>query len=128
MGNCVAAKGEHARPPILSKTAEMAKPHQAEEATANTSPDKGAAKVPMNSQDVGRKSTESSCSLTESHRLRLKVELRVERPSEIDDSLVINKLADKSQLSHNNSIWNSDLRWPSNRNTATHEPQRNAQE
>lgn len=63
----------------------------------------------------------SSYSLTESHREKMKLQMEVIRASEIDNSRVINKLAENSQISYNNSIWNSNLHLVTQRNTIRQE-------
>jgi hypothetical protein len=66
---------------------------------------------------VARDTMLSNNSLTESHRAKLKMDFQVFRPSEIENSRVIEQLAEKSQISHNNSIWNSKLQLNSNMNS-----------
>jgi 16S rRNA G527 N7-methylase RsmG len=63
----------------------------------------------------------SNFSLTESHREKMKFQMEVIRASEIDNSHVINKLAENSQISQNNSIWNSNLHVVTQRNTLRQE-------
>ena len=56
-----------------------------------------------NNDDMNARS--SICSLTNSHQMNMNIKFEVYKPSEIEDSRVINKMAERSSISQNNSIW-----------------------
>ena len=63
----------------------------------------GVVELKPNNDDMNPHS--SICSLTHSHQMNMNIRFEVHKPSEIEDSRVINKMAERSSISQDNSIW-----------------------